>query len=85
MHDLAVIVVSTDQAHWLPRCLETLAEHARGALLDVVIVDNGSDRATKELVEREFPDARVLVRPNRGFAHANNEALATVDARYVLF
>jgi N-acetylglucosaminyl-diphospho-decaprenol L-rhamnosyltransferase len=85
VHDLAVIVVSMDQAHWLPRCLDTLAEHAGGMSVDLVIVDNGSDRATEELVDRDYPDARVLVRPNRGFAHANNEALATVDARYVLF
>jgi N-acetylglucosaminyl-diphospho-decaprenol L-rhamnosyltransferase len=83
--DLAVIVVSTDQARWLPRCLPTVLERAGGLSLDVVVVDNGSTRDTRELVERDFPDVRVLVVPNRGFAHANNEALRTVTSRYVLF
>lgn len=85
MHDLAVIVVSTDQAHWLPPCLATLRSHLGGLDAEVVVVDNGSDRATQRLVEADYDWVRVLVRPNRGFAHANNEALATVDARHVLF
>lgn len=85
MHDLAVIVVSTDQAQWLPRCLATLFEHAGPLALDVVVVDNGSTRETQALVEREFPDVRVVVCENRGFGHANNQALPTTDSRYVLF
>jgi hypothetical protein len=85
VHDLAVIVVSTNQARWLPRCLPTVFDHAGGLSLDVVVVDNGSTGETSELVGRDFPHVRLLVRPNRGFAHANNEGLRTVDARYVLF
>jgi len=85
VHDLAVIVVSTDQAHWLPRCLPTIAEHAGDLALDVVVVDNGSTRETRDLVRRDFPAARVVVCENRGFGHANNEGLRTVDARHVLF
>lgn len=85
MHDLAVIIVSTDQAGWLPACLPTVLARSGAISLDLVVVDNGSTRATRDLVERDFPEARVIVIPNRGFAHANNEALKSVDARYVLF
>ena len=41
--------------------------------------------APRELVETEFPAARVVTCENRGFSHANNQALLTCDARYVLF
>ena len=51
----------------------------------MVVVDNDSADGTRELVESEFPDARVVASANHGFSHANNQALATVDARYVLF
>ena len=85
MHDLAVIIVSNDQADWLPSCLPTVFARSGPILLDLVVVDNGSTRATRDLVERDFPEARVVVCPNRGFAHANNEALKSVDAKYVLF
>ena len=85
MHDLAVIVVSTDQARWLPRCLATVHEHAGPLALDVVVVDNGARHETRTLVESAYPDVRLVVCANRGFGHANNQALDTVDARYVLF
>jgi GT2 family glycosyltransferase len=85
MHDLAVIVVSTNEARWLPGCLSSVFAHRGECRLDVVVADNESTDGTAELVAGEFPDARVVPCVNRGFAHANNRALATTDARYVLF
>jgi GT2 family glycosyltransferase len=85
VHDLAVLIVSTDQAEWLPACLPTVIARSGSISLDLVVVDNGSTRATRDLVDSDFPAARIVVCPNRGFGHANNEALRTVDARYVLF
>jgi GT2 family glycosyltransferase len=85
VHDLAVIIVSHDQARWLPACLPSVLAHAGDITVDVVVVDNGTTRETQELVARDFPSARVLVCENHGFAHANNRALETVDARHVLF
>jgi GT2 family glycosyltransferase len=85
MHDLAIIIVAIPgQAHWLRPCLTTVYEHAGTLSMDVVVADNESPDA-RELVEREFPEARVVSCENRGFSHANNRALMTCDARYVLF
>jgi GT2 family glycosyltransferase len=83
--DLSIIVVSTNEARWLEPCLRTIFEHAGGAILDVVVVDNGSTDGTRELVESRFPGARVVQSENRGFAHANNRGAMTSSARYVLF
>jgi GT2 family glycosyltransferase len=85
VQDLAIIVVSTNEAHWLRPCLRSIYEHAGAIELDVVVADNSSTDGTAELVEREFPSARVVGCVNHGFAHANNRALMTCDARYVLF
>jgi N-acetylglucosaminyl-diphospho-decaprenol L-rhamnosyltransferase len=85
MTDLAVIVVSTNEAHWLRRCLPSLYERAGEIALDVVVVDNESTDETRQLVESEFPHARVVRCANRGFAQANNCALRTVDSKWVLF
>jgi hypothetical protein len=84
MHDLAIIIVSTNEAHWLRPCLSTVFEHAGDLDLDVVVVDNESRDGTADLVAREFPDARVVPSANHGFCHANNRAIMTCDARYVL-
>ena len=85
MRDLAVVIVSTNEAQWLRRCLPTVFGAADGLDLDVVVVDNGSGDDTRAVVEAEFPRARVVDSENHGFAHANNRALMTVDARFVLF
>ena len=84
MTDLAVIVVSTNEAHW-GRCLPSIYEHAGEIGLDVVVVDNESTDETRELVESEFSRARVVPSINQGFAQANNRALRTLDASWILF
>ena len=85
MQDLAIVIVSTNEALWLPPCLRSIFDHAGAIDVDVVVVDNESTDGTRELVERDFPAARVVASANRGFAHANNRGLMTTDARYVLF
>lgn len=83
--DLAIVIVSTNEAKWLGPCLSTVFAHAGDATLDVVVVDNASTDGTRELVELRFPDARVVASANHGFSHANNRGALTCDARYVLF
>jgi GT2 family glycosyltransferase len=82
--DLAIVVVSTNEARWLDACLSSVFAHAGSARLDVVVVDNESTDGTRALVEERFPAARVVSSINRGFSHANNRALETCTARYAL-
>jgi len=83
--DVAIIIVSTNEAKWLEPALSTVFAHAGAAKLDVVVVDNESSDGTRELVESKFPAARVVDSQNKGFAHANNRGAETCSARYVLF
>jgi hypothetical protein len=85
MHDLAIIIVSTNEAHWLRPCLTSVFEHMGDVSADVVVVDNDSRDGTAEVVESRFPAARTVPSRNHGFSHANNRGLMTCDARYVLF
>jgi len=82
--DLAIVVVSTNEAHWLERCLSTVFDRAGGAALDVIVVENECTDGTRELVQASFPDARVVSSPNRGFGYGNNRGLEQADARYSL-
>ena len=72
MDDLAVIIVSTNEARWLGPCLSTLFEHLGDLRADVVVADNHSTDGTRELVEREFPAGTCRHLRNHGFGHANN-------------
>ena len=84
MHDLAIIIVSTNEGSWLRPCLASVFAHSGDATLDVVVVDNESTDETADVVAA-FPGARLVPSQNRGFSHANNRGLMTCDARYVLF
>lgn len=85
MTSLAVLIVSTNEAHWLRPCLSSVFAHAGDLDLDVVVADNCSTDGTRELVELEFPRARVVTCVNRGFAHGNNTAYFATTAPYVLY
>ena len=82
--DLAIVVVSANDAHWLSRCLSSVLDHAGEATLDVVVVANGCTDGTRELVESDFPRARVVSAPNRGFSYGNNRGIERAQARYYL-
>jgi N-acetylglucosaminyl-diphospho-decaprenol L-rhamnosyltransferase len=84
-HRLSVIIVSANSANWLRPCLEAVFRRAGDVDLDVVVVASGCTDETVALVESEFPEARAISCDNLGFAHANNCALRTVDADWVLF
>ena len=60
-----------------------LRSHAGETDFDVVVVDSGSTDETGELAEAL--GARVVRRPNRGFAYANNRGLEAVSAEWVFF
>jgi GT2 family glycosyltransferase len=82
--DVCAIVVSHNSERWLGPALTSLFEHAGDVELEVVIADNGSDGSGARAAER-FERVRSLECENRGFAHANNRAALTADARYLLF
>jgi GT2 family glycosyltransferase len=85
INDLAIVVVSTNEAQWLGPCLSSVLDSLGDASTDVIVVDNESTDGTRELVESGFPSVRVVDSRNRGFSHANNRGASTCAARYVLF
>lgn len=82
--DLETVVVSHGAEGLLRRCLLSLREHPAAGETRVTVVDSGSPDATPEMVEREFPEVRLLRRGNIGFAAANNLALRASEADAVL-
>ena len=82
--DLETIIVSHGAEDLLRRCLRSLEEHPAEGESVVTVVDSGSTDSTPEMVEREFPRARLIRRGNIGFSAANNLALRGSCADAVL-
>jgi len=70
----------------LRECLCSLrAGSAEPGRVEVVVVDNASDDGSADVVEREFPEARLIrSATNTGFSGGNNIALKDLDADYAL-
>jgi N-acetylglucosaminyl-diphospho-decaprenol L-rhamnosyltransferase len=82
--DLEVVIVSHGAEALLRRCLASLREHPCAGEMRVTVVDSGSPDSTPDMVEREFPEARLLRRGNIGFSAANNLVLRETEAEAVL-
>ncbi len=74
--DLTVVIVNYNGGRYLDRCLQALAAQTLRPR-QTVLVDNASTDGSTDRAERTFPWLRVIRCPeNRGFAAANNLAVA---------
>jgi GT2 family glycosyltransferase/2-polyprenyl-3-methyl-5-hydroxy-6-metoxy-1,4-benzoquinol methylase/glycosyltransferase involved in cell wall biosynthesis len=80
---VSVIVPVCNAADYTRACLDELRERGGGGL-DVIVVDNGSSDATREVLAAH-PEVRVIRNAeNRGFAGAVNQGLAEARAPLVV-
>ena len=84
--DACVVVVTYNSAEWVDRCLRALVEDVPStASIEIVVVDNGSDEVTLEVLRRWSSEVRVhLARENLGFGRACNLAVGMSEARHVI-
>jgi hypothetical protein len=82
--DLSVIVVTHNGREMALATLRSAIASAGEISVEWFVVDSGSTDGTAHAVARTFPQVRVLGRPNRGFAAANNVGLERASGRYVL-
>lgn len=83
--EVSVVVLNFNGRDYLPACLHALAgtDYPEDKL-DVTVVDNASSDGSAELVEREFPDVRLLRSGgNVGFAVGNNLGIRAAGGEYV--
>jgi len=81
----SVIVVSYNMAAALKRCLAALEQSAERAAFEIVVVDNGSEDESVEVID-SFPNVTPLRLPrNFGFVKALNIGMRTAKGEFFLF
>lgn len=82
--EISVVIPSWNTRELLARCLETV-EEARKPATEVIVVDNGSEDGSAEMVAGRFAGVRLVRNErNEGFARACNQGMRLARGRYVL-
>jgi hypothetical protein len=83
--DLSVIIVNWNTRELLRDCLSSVYAGLCTLQAEVWVVDNGSTDGSQAMLGAEFPTVKLIANhENRGFAAANNQALAWASGRHML-
>ena len=83
--DLSVVIANYNGERWLQACLNSLIAQAQGTAWEIILVDNGSEDGSTDLIEQRFPQVRLVVNAqNLGFAKATNQGIALSRGEYIL-
>lgn len=82
---VSVVIVNWNTRELLRGCLASLPRDSDRVSLEVIVVDNGSEDGSVEMVEAEFPQVRLIRNEeNLGFVRANNQGLRAASADVLL-
>lgn len=76
MTDLGIVILNWNTRDLLQRCLETVYASEGDFAYQVVVVDNASTDGSSAMVQRDFPQAQLIVsETNGGYSYGNNLGL----------
>ncbi|MBM4268786.1 MAG: glycosyltransferase family 2 protein [Deltaproteobacteria bacterium] len=79
--DYAVVILTWNSRRHVEACLTSLREAAPGRSAQLIVIDNGSEDGTPDLVRTCAPEAELIRNDaNRGVAPARNQGLERVRA-----
>jgi glycosyltransferase involved in cell wall biosynthesis len=85
---ISVVIPARNAAETLAEQLDALAGQTYRGTWEVVIVDNGSNDATRDVAlahQHGVPELRVVEAPTRGINRARNVGVASAHGDYVVF
>lgn len=83
--DLSIVIVHYRTPALLLTCLQSIADHAEGVTLQVIVVDNASGDGTPDLVRQQFPYVHLIDSAiNHYFSAGNNIGIRAATGRYIL-
>ncbi len=83
--DVSVIIVNYNTLHVLLPCIDSIVAHTKDISYEIIIVDNGSEDGSAEVLERDNRVKLIATGENLGFGKANNKGLEHAKGRFVFF
>lgn len=86
MKKITVVIPNYNGIQYMEACLQALYEqNADTPPFEVVVVDNGSTDESPEMIERRFPQTKLIrLKENTGFCHAVNVGISSCSSPYVI-
>lgn len=87
---ISVIMPALNAGRFIEQALRSLLRERAAVDLDIIVIDDGSNDATRDIVEamaRDFSEIRLLRNPRKGIGAARNTGLdhVSADAEFVAF
>ena len=89
--DLSIVIVNYRTYDLTKQTINSVLDKDHSFSYEIVLVDNASGDGSLERLKEDFSSEEkegrvrfIMNTENRGFAHANNQALKGTDSRYVL-
>lgn len=82
---VTVVIPNYNGMKYIRACLDALAGLKKESTFHTILVDNGSEDGSLQLVRREYAEVEVIALPeNTGFCHAVNVGIKASRTPYVL-
>ncbi len=76
---ISVVIPSFNRRHTLTRALQSIVDQT-SAVDEIIVVDDGSNDGSSQLIEHKFPQVKLIRQPNQGVSAARNRGIEA--ARY---
>ena len=85
--DVSIIIPVYNTEAYLEDCLNSIMRQQTSCNVEVLIIDDGSNDGSVEVMERycNIPNVKVIHQENRGFSGARNRGLDEARGKYVMF
>ncbi len=82
--DLSIQIVNWNAREHLRQCLRSILEHPPSVPYEILVLDNASWDGSAQMLEKEFPEVRLLVsEQNLGFSKGHNLLAQGAQGRYL--
>ena len=84
--DVSVIIVNYNTKELIYNCIKSIQNNTRNINYEIIVVDNDSKDGSNELIQREFPEVKLVKNGyNLGFGKANNVGRRLAKGKYVFY
>lgn len=82
---LSIIIVSYNTKQITSQCLDSIIGANWESSYEIIVVDNNSQDGSVEMIQRKYPQVKLIInKENLFFAKANNQGASVANGKYLL-